>query len=49
MKRTGKTTRRQKQKKERVHGEESNYSRKRRYLDSNGGDGTQYPEPKPWK
>jgi len=28
---------------------ESNYGRKHRYLVREGGRGTDYPEPKPWK
>jgi hypothetical protein len=30
-------------------GMESNYAKKRRYLDTHGGWGDLYPEPKPWK
>lgn len=32
-----------------AHGEVSNYSKKRRYLDRNGGWGWEYSNPKPWK
>lgn len=30
-------------------GEQSNYARKKRYLDKNGLWGFEVPEPKPWK